>query len=104
VLIFAFIIASSERGRGGVGFGGRLLRFFVPAKLVGRSCDRGREGERAGPEAARKEGKSGRVFAMNISDDCASHQSSIASEVWSARMRAHLHTCKSHIPFLQRYY
>jgi hypothetical protein len=39
VLIFEFINASNERGRGGAGFGGRLLRFFVLAELVGWSCD-----------------------------------------------------------------
>ena len=34
VLMFAFITASSERGRGGAGFGGRFLRFFAFAELV----------------------------------------------------------------------
>jgi hypothetical protein len=33
--IFAFIFANSERGRGGAGFGGRFLRFFVFVELVG---------------------------------------------------------------------
>lgn len=79
MLIFEFIIASNERGRGGAGFGGRLLRFFVFAELVDRSCGWGGGGEGAGPEAAR-EGRGGRVFAMKASDDCASHQSSIVSE------------------------
>jgi hypothetical protein len=35
VLIFAFINASNECGRGGAGFGGRFLRFFVFAELLG---------------------------------------------------------------------
>jgi len=35
VLMFAFIVASNERGRGGAGIGGRFLRFFVFAALAG---------------------------------------------------------------------
>jgi hypothetical protein len=99
VLIFAFINASNERGRGGAGFGGRLLRFFVLAELVGLSCDWDEEGGGAGPEAPR-DGRGGRVFAMKASDDCASHQSSIVSDVWGAWMRARLRARGSHIPFL----
>jgi hypothetical protein len=35
VLIFAFIIASNEPGRGVAGFGGRFFRFFVFAEPLG---------------------------------------------------------------------
>lgn len=79
MLIFEFIIASNERGRGGAGFGGRLLRFFVLAELVDESCNWDAEGGGIGPEEAR-DGRGGRVFPIKMSDDCAFHQSSIVSE------------------------
>jgi hypothetical protein len=60
------VIPSSERSQG-VCFGGPLLRFFVLAKLAGRSCDRGREGEGASPETMRG-GRGRRVFAMKASE------------------------------------
>src|SRR6266852_1475074 len=100
VLMFEFIIASNERGRGGAGFGGCLLRFFVLAGLVGRSCGRGGEGGGAGPEVGR-DGRGGRVFPMKASDDWAPHQSSIVvSEAWGAWMRARLRIRGSYTPFL----
>ena len=100
VLMFEFINASNERGRGGAGFGGRFLRFFDLAGLVGRSCC---WGGGAGPEVAR-DGRGGRVFAMKSSDDCAPHQSSIVSEGWGAWMRARLRIRGSYTPFLSRNY
>jgi hypothetical protein len=97
VLIFAFIMASSERGRGGAGFGRRFLRLFAIVGPVGRSCDLG--GEEAGAEAGR-EGRGGRELAMKGSDNCASHQSSIVSKERGEEKRARLRTRESEIPFL----
>jgi hypothetical protein len=75
VVIFAFIIASSERGRGGAGFRGGFFRLFGVAELPDCSSCRDEEGGGGGPETER-EGRGGREFARKMSDDCASHQSS----------------------------
>ena len=74
-MIFEFIIANNERGRGGAGFRGRFFRLFGAAELPDCSSCLDEEGGRAGPEAER-EGRGGREFARKASDDCASHQSS----------------------------
>ena len=52
-----------------------------------------------GPEVVR-DGRGGRVFVVKVSDDCASHQSSVVSEAWGAWMCTRLHIRGSYTPFL----
>ena len=100
MLIFAFIIASSERGRGGAGFrGGRFFRLFNVAELPDCSSCRAEEGGGAGLEVE-SEGRGGREFARKVSDFCASHQSSTVWGLQGAARRGRLRMRVSVMPFL----
>ena len=63
MVIFAFIIASSERGRGGAGFRGGFFRLFGVAELPDCSSCRDEEG---GGASQNGEGSGGRELARKI--------------------------------------